>query len=88
MKREQSQQETFQMSAIGRIRRNGDGIDLEIDEPYRPALVELDEFSHVMVFWWAGHVDSEEYRDMLQCEPPYAPGAHDRHVCHPISDPA
>jgi tRNA-Thr(GGU) m(6)t(6)A37 methyltransferase TsaA len=74
MKEEQSQQETFQMSAIGHIRRNGDDVDLQILEPYRPALKELDQFSHVLVFWWASHFDGDEYLSILQCEPPYALG--------------
>jgi tRNA-Thr(GGU) m(6)t(6)A37 methyltransferase TsaA len=70
-----SQGETFQMVPIGRIHRNETGIQVQIDEPYRPALAQLGQFSHVMVFWWADWFDNAEYRenpDLLQCQPPYA----------------
>ena len=69
-----SPQERFRLVAIGRVRRNGDDIHLEIEKPYRPALKQLGHFSHVMVFWWADRFDSEEYRSQLQTEPPYAQG--------------
>ena len=69
-----SQQETFVMHPIGNVRRSEDGIRLEIAAPYRPALRQLDQFSHLMVFWWADWFDNDEYRTMLQCEPPYAQG--------------
>jgi tRNA-Thr(GGU) m(6)t(6)A37 methyltransferase TsaA len=64
--------ETFEMHPIGRVRRGDNGIRLEIDEPYRPALKQLDRFSHVMVFWWADWFDNEEWRARLQTHPPYA----------------
>ena len=66
--------EAFQLNPIGTIRRNGEQIQIEIREPYRPALKQLDRFSHVMVFWWAERFDTAEYRQMLQTEPPYAQG--------------
>ena len=67
-------QETFHLFPIGRVRRGAEGIRIEVDVPYRPALKQLDQFSHVMVFWWADWFDNDEYRAMLQCEPPYAQG--------------
>jgi len=63
---------TFQVRPIGVVRRNDDSIHLEIDSSIRPALKQLDQFSHVMVFWWADQFDREEYRALLQTEPPYA----------------
>jgi tRNA-Thr(GGU) m(6)t(6)A37 methyltransferase TsaA len=66
------QSETYQIHPIGHIRRNGKGIRLEISQPFRPALKELEHFSHVMVFWWANHVDDAESRRVLVCNPPYA----------------
>ncbi|TXT67073.1 MAG: hypothetical protein BAJALOKI1v1_190016 [Promethearchaeota archaeon] len=51
---------------------------IEILEPYRKALKELDKFSHVIVFWWADQNDDEELRSseqVLTCVPPYAEGA-------------
>jgi tRNA-Thr(GGU) m(6)t(6)A37 methyltransferase TsaA len=67
-----SQEETYQIHPIGYVRRNEDGIYLEFSEPFRPALKQLDHFSHVMVFWWADQFDNAESRTMLQCRPPYA----------------
>ncbi|MGC9358717.1 MAG: SAM-dependent methyltransferase, partial [Anaerolineae bacterium] len=70
----QQHKESFQMSPIGRIRQTDNGVVLEIDPPFRPALKQLGHFSHVMVFWWADRFDNDEYRNMLQTEPPYAQG--------------
>ena len=64
----------FQMFPIGYIRRNEKGISLEILEPYRAALKQLNHFSHVMVFWWAHKHDNQKSRSALQCEPPCAKG--------------
>jgi tRNA-Thr(GGU) m(6)t(6)A37 methyltransferase TsaA len=65
----------FQMRPIGTIRRNDQTVALEIEEAYRPALKQLENFSHIMVFWWADRFDSEEHRNKLQTRPPYA-GEH------------
>ncbi len=51
--------EAFQLKPVGTIRRNGEQIQIDIQEPYRPALKQLDRFSHVMVFWWAERFDEE-----------------------------
>ncbi len=67
-------QEAFQLYSIGRVHRNDENVTLEIDAPYRPALRQLGKFSHVMVFWWADQFDNDEYRQMLQTDPPYAQG--------------
>ena len=67
-----SQEETYQIQPIGYTRRNEGGIHLEIGEPFRPALKQLDHFSHVMVYWWADRFDNAESRSMLQTRPPYA----------------
>jgi tRNA-Thr(GGU) m(6)t(6)A37 methyltransferase TsaA len=64
--------ETYQLGPIGTVRRNEDSVRLEIDEAYRPALKQLEHFSHVMVFWWADRFDNEEWRNRLQSRPPYA----------------
>lgn len=71
---QKQQQEMFNMHPIGKVRRTDDGVVLEIEAPFRPALKQLDQFSHVMVFWWADQFDTDEYRNLLQTEPPYARG--------------
>ena len=64
--------ETYQMYPIGYVQRSEDGIHLEILEPFRSALKQLDHFSHVMVFWWADQHDNGESRSIMQTRPPYA----------------
>lgn len=61
----------FTISPIGHIRR-GESTYLEISEPFRPALKQLDHFSHVIVFWWADKHDTEKSRSIMQTRPPYA----------------
>lgn len=67
-------EKTFHMQPIGYIRRSEDRIYLEILVPFRPALKQLDQFSHVMVLWWADKHDNEKSRSIMQTEPPYAKG--------------
>ena len=64
--------QTYQIHSIGIIRRNEGVVHLEIEKAYRPALRQLDHFSHVMVFWWADRFDNQEWRNRLQSRPPYA----------------
>lgn len=65
-------EKAYQVTPIGTVRRKGDSIYLQIDEPFRPALKQLEHFSHVMVFWWADRCDDEQSRNTLQSRPPYA----------------
>jgi tRNA (adenine37-N6)-methyltransferase len=47
---------------------------LQIDEPYRPALLGLDRCTHAIVFWWADQHDNPEDRaNSLVMDLPYAP---------------
>jgi tRNA-Thr(GGU) m(6)t(6)A37 methyltransferase TsaA len=65
---------TYQVYPIGYVRRYDDGIQVEILEPFRPALKQLDHFSHVIVLWWVDQLDDEDMRSIMQAEPPYAEG--------------
>lgn len=67
-----SKEDSYQIHPIGSVRRSEGGTHLEIFEPFRPALKQLEHFSHVMVFWWADRNDNEESRNIMQCKPPYA----------------
>ena len=64
----------YQLYPIGYVRRPENEIYLEICDSIRPALKQLDQFSHVMVFWWADRHDNEDSRGIMQTEPPYAEG--------------
>lgn len=67
-----AEQEAYRIYPIGSVRRTEDGVQLEIDEPYRGALQQLARFSHVQVFWWADRHDNERSRRILVTRPPYA----------------
>ena len=62
----------IQLKPIGQVCRLGDKTVLEVAEPYRPALRQLDQFSHIIVLWWATKSDNDEYRNIMQVRPPYA----------------
>ncbi len=68
--------ESYQLRPIGYVHASEtDGsYFLQIEEPYRPALKEMDQFSHVLVFWWADRMDTQQHRQIMITELPYAPG--------------
>jgi tRNA-Thr(GGU) m(6)t(6)A37 methyltransferase TsaA len=66
------QKETYHIHPIGYVRHADGGYQLEILEPYRPALKHLGQFSHVMVFWWAHQHDNDQDRRVMQADLPYA----------------
>ena len=66
--------DSLQLVPIGAVRRSEEAVTLEILEPYRAGLSQLDRFSHVLVLWWANQHDNPESRTTLVTELPYAPG--------------
>jgi tRNA-Thr(GGU) m(6)t(6)A37 methyltransferase TsaA len=68
-----AEQELGRVVPVGYVHAGDEGFFLEILEPYRPALRQLDRFSHVHVFWWFDQNDHEKARRNLQDRPPYAP---------------
>jgi len=64
----------LRLQPIGSVRQDGPGARLLLEEAFRPALRELDRFSHILVLWWASGHDDPESRSILQTELPYAPG--------------
>ena len=67
-------QQCFELRAVGRIARSGDDIRVQIGEQFRPAMQQLDRFTHLIVLWWADKHDNDKSRSALQCEPPFASG--------------
>jgi tRNA-Thr(GGU) m(6)t(6)A37 methyltransferase TsaA len=65
---------TFDLNPVGRVLSDGMAFTLQIDEPYRAALVELDGFSHINVLWWCHYLDAPEYREMGVADKPYRDG--------------
>ncbi|MCG3260024.1 MAG: tRNA (N6-threonylcarbamoyladenosine(37)-N6)-methyltransferase TrmO [Candidatus Heimdallarchaeota archaeon] len=64
-------QTNFQIIPIGSVKRKEDGVYLELDKKYAPAIKELNHFSHVQVLWWADKHDNEKSRNIMQITPPY-----------------
>jgi tRNA-Thr(GGU) m(6)t(6)A37 methyltransferase TsaA len=65
-------EQVFEIYSIGYIRRVEGGFFLEISETYRPALKQLEHFSHILVLWWADRYDNDKGRTTYQCHPAYA----------------
>ena len=63
----------FFIRPIGTVRREEEGLFIDLFEPYRPGLRHLGEFSHVIVLWWAALNDTPEARSHLIANPPYEP---------------
>ncbi len=66
----------IQIKPIGQIHASEETgtFQLIIDPPFRAGLAQLDQFSHVIVFWWAHQMDTPQQRATLTTALPYAPG--------------
>lgn len=60
-----------EMQPIGVVRIDGDSTRIELDPRYAPALLELDGFSHLNVFWYFDGFDEPQFRSLLQTPKPY-----------------
>jgi Uncharacterized conserved protein len=61
----------FYVNPIGKIKANNDGMFIELEPEYIPALQALDGFSHINVIWWFSDFDNEEMRNILETPQPY-----------------
>ncbi|NPV57058.1 MAG: SAM-dependent methyltransferase [Anaerolineae bacterium] len=66
-------EKTYTLHPIGKVCRDVDGIFINVDERYRPALQDLAHFSHVLVLAWADQFDTPEHRSRTTANPPHAP---------------
>jgi len=85
MPNEKAKIQTYQIHPIGTIRASDEeqSYSLQIDEPYRAGLEQLDHFSHAKILWWADKMDTEQYRQVMTTKLPYAPGVEARvFACH------
>ena len=62
----------FKIVQIGKIVKDVTGNYLEIFEEYREGLFELENYSHIHVYWWAHELDNRENRDVLIADIPYS----------------
>lgn len=61
----------FIANPIGKIKICEEGMFVEVNEKYIPALKELDGFSHVNILWWFDDFDNEKARNVLEVPAPY-----------------
>jgi tRNA-Thr(GGU) m(6)t(6)A37 methyltransferase TsaA len=66
------QKDNYLLFPIGFVSNGNGETILNIYEEFRPALKQLNQFSHVNVLWWANQHDNEKSRNILQTKPPYA----------------
>ncbi len=59
----------FKVWPIGRVVKQDKGARIEIDSQYKEALVGLNQFSHIHVFYWFDRNDTPEKRAVLQVHP-------------------
>ena len=67
--------EAIRVYPIGSIRRNNQDMRIEVLPSFRPAMLHIDKFSHILVLFWADRNGNLESRNEieLQVKPPYAP---------------
>ncbi len=68
------QGKTCLVRPIGHVEQTDAGCRLVIDKPHRAGLNQLDQFSHVVVLWWADRHDNSPDRAVVETALPYAPG--------------
>ncbi len=61
--------EGYQIFPVGTIKKRDKDISIEIDEKFRDALLGLEQFSHIIVFFWCHGNDSPDQRNILQVHP-------------------
>ena len=61
--------QSFYLNAIGTVRKTDEKAWIEIFNEYEDALLGLDGFSHIYVFYWFDQNDSPEKRKTLQVHP-------------------
>lgn len=58
----------FELTMVGIVCREDESVGIEILPAFRPALKELETFSHAQVFWWFSKVDDSRSRQTTQFE--------------------
>jgi tRNA-Thr(GGU) m(6)t(6)A37 methyltransferase TsaA len=61
----------MELKQIGTVRSADGEFVLQVDEPYRAALAELDGFGYVNVLFWCHYLDQPDYRQVVTCPQPY-----------------
>jgi len=61
----------LKVNPIGRVNINGEGMFIEVEAKYIPAMQAIDGFSHLNVVWWFSDFDNEDMRNILEASQPY-----------------
>lgn len=61
----------MQVNPIGKFRIGEEGMFIELESKYIPALQALEGFSHLNILWWFSDFDSDEARSTLEAPKPY-----------------
>lgn len=61
----------FSVKTIGKVVIGEEGMFIQLDKGYIPALKGLDGFSHINVLWWFSNCDDDKLRSILAMEQPY-----------------
>jgi len=65
----ETQTRQFTMTPIGSIKKADGKTRIVIEKEYQPALLGLEGFSHIYVYWWFDRNDTSERRATLQIHP-------------------
>ena len=66
---EQGLPKQFILRPIGQVKKQEDRTTIVLEKQYQPALLGLDGWSHIWVFWWFDRNDTPERRAVLQVHP-------------------
>jgi tRNA-Thr(GGU) m(6)t(6)A37 methyltransferase TsaA len=61
--------QSYSIDPIGVVRKNDDGVQIEIFKNYTDGLMGLEGFSHIFVFYWFHQNDTPKKRKTLQVHP-------------------
>lgn len=60
---------SFEIFPIGMIRKDKNSVFVEIYDCYRDGLLKLEDFSHILIFFWFNKRDKPEDRRVLRVHP-------------------
>lgn len=61
----------FYAIKIGTIKSDENGMRLELEKSYIPAMQGIDGFSHLHILWWFSECDNEQSRTVMTEKSPY-----------------
>jgi tRNA-Thr(GGU) m(6)t(6)A37 methyltransferase TsaA len=61
--------DSYKIFPVGFIRKQDQKTKIKIQKGFEPALLGLDQFSHIYVLYWFGENDTPQRRSILQVHP-------------------